>query len=477
MRKACLSILLLLALTLPAAARKVRGTVEGGGVPLQHVIVTDGYRFTETDKNGRFRLNTHSDARYIAVVTPRGYVADFTSGAPEFYQSLSGKKRQFAFHLDRISDSPDYTLFSISDPQMQNQKHLKRFKDAPLRDLQEQAAKHSAERTTVAIALGDVAWNILTMQSEYMDAVATTGIPFYSVIGNHDFIQNLDGIPAGSTYELHFGPYNYAFFLGDDLVIGLNNIIFKGNGTDDPEKSSNNYGEGYGKETLDFVEGLLKHVDKGTHLFIAQHSPVKYFYETGPILGADRLLEMLEGYEVDFLSGHTHTMLNTTLAPGIIDHNAAAIGGAWWATAWCRDGTPRGYEIITETGGERTWTWHNIDYPDDFQVEWLQGTAGNPDACIANVWDYGEGWEVVWSEDGVPQGPAELIADISPTYAEQIMDVYKGDFEKIPGYKRPSPNLHYFAARPSAEARTVTITVRNPYGGSWEHDFVIKSDD
>ena len=25
--------------------------------------------------------------------------------------------------------------------------------------------------------------------------------------------------------------------------------------------------------------------------------------------------------------------------------------------------------------------------------------------------------------------------------------------------------------------RTVTITVRNPYGSSWEHDFVIKSDE
>ena len=476
MRKACLSILLLLALTLPAAARKVRGTVDGGGVPLQNVIVTDGYRFTETDKNGRFRLNTHPDARYVAVVTPRGYVADFSSSSPEFYQSLAGKKR-FDFHLDRTSDSPDYTLFSISDPQMQNTKHLKRFKDAPLRDLQEQAAKYSAERTTVAIALGDVAWNILTMHNEYKDAVATTGIPFYTVIGNHDFIQNLDGIPAGSLYEHHFGPYNYAFFLGDDLVIGLNNIIFKGNGTDDAEKSSNNYGEGYGKETLDFVEGLLKYVDKGTHLFIAQHSPVKYFNETGPILGADRLLKMLEGYEVDFLSGHTHTMLNTTLAPGIIDHNAGAIGGAWWATPWCRDGTPRGYEIITETGGERVWTWHSIDYPDDFQVEWLQGTDENPDVCIANVWDYGEGWEVDWSEDGVPQGPAEQIPFISPTYTKQIMDVYKGDFEKIPGYKRPTPNIHYFAAKPSAEARKVTITVRNPYGGSWEHDFVIKSDD
>ena len=107
-------------------------------------------------------------------------------------------------------------------------------------------------------------------------------------------------------------------------------------------------------------------------------------------------------------------------------------------------------------------------------MEWLQGTTANPDACIANVWDYGEGWEVVWAEDGIPQGPAELTADVSPTYVDQIMDVYKGDFEKIPGYKRPTVNLHYFVAKPSAEARSVTITVRNPYGASWEHVFELK---
>ena len=292
MRKACLSILLLLTLVLPASARKVRGTVEGDGVRLQNVIVTDGYRFTETDKQGRFRLNTHPDARYIAVVTPGGYVADYSSGVPRFFQALEGRKR-FDFSLRRTSGATDYTLFSVSDPQMQNQKHVNRFLDAPLKDLREQAAKYSAERPTVGIALGDVAWNKLGVFDQYKEAIATTGIPFYAVIGNHDFIQNKDGIAAGAAYEAAFGPYNYAFFLGDDLVIGLNNIIFKGNGTDDPEKSSNNYGEGYGKETLDFVEGLLAHVDKGTHLFIAQHSPVKYANEKGPILGGDQLLSIL----------------------------------------------------------------------------------------------------------------------------------------------------------------------------------------
>ena len=92
MKKACLSILLLLALTLPATARKVRGTVEGDGVRLQNVIVTDGYRFTETDKQGRFRLNTHPDARYIAVVTPSGYVADYSSGVPPFFPAMEGRK-------------------------------------------------------------------------------------------------------------------------------------------------------------------------------------------------------------------------------------------------------------------------------------------------------------------------------------------------------------------------------------------------
>ena len=38
----------------------------------------------------------------------------------------------------------------------------------------------------------------------------------------------MGGKAAEATYEDHFGPANWAFWLGKDLVVGVNNIRFRG---------------------------------------------------------------------------------------------------------------------------------------------------------------------------------------------------------------------------------------------------------
>ncbi|MBR6346974.1 MAG: calcineurin-like phosphoesterase C-terminal domain-containing protein [Bacteroidales bacterium] len=474
MKRILVSFLSLIVIVNILQAKTVKGRVSSEGKSLSGIIVSDGYRFTRTDAKGAFKLSTHKDARFVFVVTPSGYVADFSSGAPAFYLPIKGT-RSFDFVLQKFSDSPDYTIFSVSDPQMQNDMHLKRFREAPLGDLRGMAARCKAECQTVGIALGDIGWNVLEIHSDYKKAIATTGIPFYSVIGNHDFIQTRSGIAAGEAYESSFGPYNYAFFLGGDLVIGLNNIEFAASGNPDPSKSSNEYREGYPRETLDFLKGLLAMVPKGTHLLIAQHSPAFEYGSKSGVNRLDEFISILDGYNVDILSGHSHIMHNRQLTPNILDHNAAAIGGAWWATDWCRDGTPRGYEIFMKRRGDFTWRWHNIDYPDEFQVEFIpMGKAVcHPNDILANVWDSDSNWNVSWSEDGSEWQKAELVADVSPKYVSEIMEVYKGDFDKIPGYKKPFPTPHYYAASPSQYARVVMMKVQAPDGRQWSQSFTL----
>ena len=459
---------------MPLDARKVKGSVSSQGNPLRNVIVTDGYRFTRTSDDGSFKLNTHKDARYVFVITPSGYTADYSSGSPQFYLPLKGNRR-FRFLLQPFGQGNDYTIFSVSDPQMQNAKHLKRFKDRPLEDLREMTARYAGQRPTVVIALGDIAWNKLEMFDSYKEAISGMPAPFYSVIGNHDFIQNRSGIAAGEAYEAAFGPYNYAFFLGEDLVIGVNDILFKASGLDDPGKSSNNYSEGYSQETLDFVEGLLKLIPEGTHIYLAQHSPIRFqlMEKKKDIANADRMLEILRGHKVDILSGHTHIMLTQTIGDDVVDHNAAAIGGAWWATDWCRDGTPRGYQIISSVGGEISWNWHNLDYPDSFQVRFIEKGEGPlcPGSVMANVWQADSTWTVEWYQDGEYMGEARQVWEVSPDYKAEIMAVYKGDADKIPGYKKPQPQNHYYAAEPSPDASTASIVVKAPDGREWTHTF------
>ena len=477
MKKTVLLILTAFLAIAPLQARKVKGKVTAQGAPLEKVLVSDGYRFTVTQSDGSFTLNTHKDARYVFVITPSGYVADFSSGVPQFYLPVKGTKT-FNFSLLPFSQEDDYTLFSVSDPQMQNKKHVKRFKGRPLGDLRGMAKKYSGLHQTVGMALGDIAWNKLGIFEEYKAAIATTGIPFYAVIGNHDYIQNLDGVAAAESYEKAFGPYNYAFWLGKDLVMGLNDILFKGSGLKDPEKSSNNYTEGYSKETLDFVAGLLAYIPKGTHIYMAQHSPIRFVHEgkSNDIEGAAQMTALLDGYTVDILSGHTHIMNKTRISDTIMDHNAAAIGGAWWATDWCRDGTPRGYEVISSVDGALSWRWHNLDYPDDFQVEFIgmDKAYRHPNSVLANAWGADDTWTCTWSQDGTQMGSLDLQTDYSTSYAKEILDVYDGDFSKIPGYKRPSAQRHYYVATPSQYARFVSMTVTAPDGRSWSHTFDLR---
>lgn len=467
-------ILAVAMVSVPAMAKNVKGRVSSQGKPLANVIVSDGYKFTKTGKDGAFKLSTHKDARNVFVITPSGYVADYSSGAPQFYKPIKGTKK-FNFELLPFGEGKDYTIFSVSDPQMQNQKHLDRFRERPLGDLRGMAARYSALRPTVGIALGDIAWNKLEMFDSYKESIATTRIPFYAVIGNHDFIQNRSGIPAGEAFEAAFGPYNYAFFLGEDLVIAVNDILFEASGSDDPGKSSNNYKEGYSQETLGFVKGLLNLVPADTHIYLAQHSPIR-FKEAGrsdSIKGSAEMLEILGSRKADILSGHTHLMVTQAINANVTDHNAAAIGGAWWATDWCRDGTPRGYQIISSVDGTVSWDWHNIDYSDNFQVRFIEMDEAplHPNCVLANVWQADSTWTVEWYEDGKYMGKAQPVWEISPDYKQEILDVYKGNAEKIPGYKRAHAQSHYFAAEPSQYASSVTMTVKAPDGRTWSHDF------
>ena len=182
MKRILLAALACTLLILQAEAKVVRGTVKGPDAPLSGVIVS---------------------ARFVFVVTPSGYVAPFESGAPQFYLPIKGTKR-FNFALQKFGSGDDFTILAVSDPQMQNEKHYKRFADVPLGDICGTAARLSAERATVGIALGDIAWNRLEYLAEYKKAIAAAGIPFYAVIGNHDHIQNLSGAAAKASFEETF---------------------------------------------------------------------------------------------------------------------------------------------------------------------------------------------------------------------------------------------------------------------------------
>ena len=97
MKRQFLSFTLLLALsTWIAQAATVRGTVsDTAGKPLQGVVVTDGYNFTQTNERGEYSLDSNLDkSRFVYLSVPGDYEIEQTKGIPDlFYQQLDKVRR------------------------------------------------------------------------------------------------------------------------------------------------------------------------------------------------------------------------------------------------------------------------------------------------------------------------------------------------------------------------------------------------
>ena len=319
MKKILIAALAVLAGGIILQAREVTGSVKCGKEQLSGVIVSDGSSFTLTGKNGKFKMDIADDADFVYVVTPAGYTAPFESGAPVFYQSAEGRKK-FDFQLVRTSDSKDYDIVAIADPQTLHEKHFAKFEKTGLPDLYATVEDCKKEHLTVGITLGDICWDSMNMYPAYKEAISKTGIPFYTAIGNHDHQKDLQGDHnTSSAYRAAFGPENYAFGIGNDYMIVLDNIIY------DTQKK---YVEGYADSVLAWVKGLLEYIPETSHIFISQHAPFIYWFKDYSYArNGEKLLEMLDGRQVTFLSGHTHINNNFDIATGIKECNVAAICG------------------------------------------------------------------------------------------------------------------------------------------------------
>ena len=441
-------------------ARNVKGTVTCGRKNLSGVIVTDGKKFTTTDKNGSFEMDIHDDASFVYIVTPSGYAADWSTGVPQFYQKAEGKN-SFNFDLKKLPESKStYSILAIGDPQPSKEEHVAEFSQRPLADLTQTASSLSGQ--IVGIALGDICFDVFPLMDRWKEVIVRTGIPVYTVPGNHDHNKKIKGDDnAIDGYRERFGPENHAFMIGKDVVILLDNIIYH---------AYSGYELGYTESVIDWVTGLNRHIPEDADIYIAQHSSANgRHYTGGMITRYDALVNALKGHKITFLSGHNHTNRNFEYAPGITEHNIAAICGTWWDVYHCTDGTPRGYKVFTKNGKNLEWYYKSIGKDRNFQYEIYRPgqTRQHPDCIVVNAWDYDEHWSITWSEDGKAMGPMTHVEEYSPMHEASMKELYEKKERKIPTYRQTKKSRHYFAAKPSESAKKITIEIKDRFGNSW----------
>lgn len=453
-------------------ARKVKGSVTCEGKGLESVIVTDGESFTKTTNNGQFNFNINDNAEFVYIVTPSGYVADWSKGSPEFYKTTKDTNN-FTFELLKADNTDQgYNIIAVGDPQPKKSEHFEEFISKPLDDICRTVS--SLPTPTIGIVLGDICYDVFELQKRWKEEIVRTGIPFYPVIGNHDHDKKIDNdIDSMHSYRKYFGPENYAFFIGKDLVIVLDNIIYR---------NHNKYKEGYTDEIITWVEKLLNLVPKNCDIYVAQHSALNgRWHRTWNMdpstVNCDKMIELLKGHNVTFLSGHNHVNGNFEYSETMFEHNVAAICGTWWDTYHCTDGTPRGYKVLTKKDENLTWYYKSIDKDPDFQYEiFLPGEAPmNPEHLVVNVWDFDPKWKIEWYENGNHKGLMEQVYELSPIHTAEIKAKYEPTGKEPKVYRLTQRAMHYFAAKPSAEAKEITIVITNRFGKVWKETIQLKN--
>lgn len=455
---------LLISICAVSLARDARGIVSCGKDKLSGVLVTDGTNFTRTDRKGRFAFEIEDDASFVYIITPSGYAADWSSGVPAFYQKAD--KEDFTFDLKKLKSSDIYNIIAVGDPQPREDAHFEEFAGIPLEDMATMASQ--LEGVTLGIALGDICYDKLHLQKRWKEEIPRTGIPFYPSIGNHDHDRRYNSEPEALLgYRENFGPENFAFFIGDDLMIVLDDIIYNGR---------SNYKEGYTDDILKWVEKLMAYVSEDADIYVVQHSPLNGRHYGKMIINHDVMLDLLKGHKVLFLSGHNHTSGSFEYAENVREHNIAAICGTWWDAYHCTDGTPRGYKVYTNEDGHLSWYYKAIGRDRSFQFEVFKpGECPlNKESLVVNIWDYDPCWRVEWYQDGEYMGLMKQVEEYSPLHTAEIEATFKALGRPVSDYKRTRLARHYFAADPASKADTVEVKVTDRFGNIWRQTVSLK---
>ncbi len=419
----------LLCVACTSNSETVEGSITCAGKAIPNVVVTDGYNFTQSDSQGHYKMAVADSALFVSIVTPAGYVTDFSDGVPNFYHKLSDEQSDYDFDLNKWGDSTDYTLFAIGDIQTATQQHLDEFATEVYPDIKGYVVSQYMEKgvNPVLITLGDIGWDSLDIYDNYQEVIKTLPAPLYPVIGNHDHDKAVVGdIASEHIYNDTFGPSYYAFNLGSDYFMVLDNIIY------DTQKR---YDEGVDKRQQEWMRNYLTYLPKGANVYICMHSPL--------IIG-DLVMDpsysewvgLFAEYNLKIISGHTHQLFNKETVEGVFEHNIGAACGAWWTSETGRDGAPKGYQIFESRGGKPAqWQFKSVGHDMDYQMK-LYGAGvvdSLPNSVVAHIWAIDDEWQVKgWFDGKEVEGVRATLND--PYYESYAKEKGYRSGDKSDGY-------------------------------------------
>ncbi len=450
------------------------GKVQSNGQGIGGVPVTDGINITLTDKNGNYSLLSNKTVQFVYITIPAGYAIPHNKGIAQFYKAVDTKQNAFTanFQLERLErDDKDHVFVVWADPQIISKKDGEALISRSAPDLRDLAANYPAGTSIHAIGCGDLVWDHFELYDDYRQAVNITGVPFFSIIGNHD--MDLDARSddySASTFKKNFGPTYYSFNRGKIHYIMMDDVFFIG--------TAKRYIGYFTEQQLQWLEQDLKHVPHGSTVILSLHIPTNTGVKRrenlkedelgGVVSNREQLYKILAPYKIHIMSGHTH--MNEKWEEGnIMEHVHGTVCGAWWTGPICSDGTPEGYAVYEIKGNDVSWFYKSTGKPKDYQLKiYPKGFLKTaPDEVVANVWNWDKQWKIEWFEDGVAKGIMEQRTDFDPWTVE----LYAGpQLPKKHKWVDPTLTDHLFFAKPSPTAKVIKVVATDRFGKKYSQE-------
>lgn len=448
----------------------IKGEVTCESIPMEGVVVSDGFEVTTTDKDGCYWLASKKKNGSVFISIPGGYMVDTDGSIPSFWQATTAAPNVVEEHSFSLRREPNtqHILLATTDPHMANRyNYNKTYTDTPqyrndFRGDIDAFVREHGTKNVYAICLGDLTWDIywydkgtLYTLENYRKEIENFPVPYFQVMGNHDYdMKFTDDFEAAGAFRRIIGPTYYSFNLGDVHYVVLDNMYYINKNED---RSHDTYVD---DEQLAWLKKDLEHVDKSKPVFVCMHCSA--YAITGVSnnkvnvtpnfknSGTAALGDCFKGFaSVHYLTGDTHinrAVANEDMPAGygnIFEHNMGAVCASWWWTGYisqnsiCKDGSEGGYMVFTNNGSDVKWRWKGMKvdagkqfrsydmnvvknlYDTDASVKaFLQKyplrsryAACKANTVYINVWNWDSGWQISVKENGQPLMVTQIRAE------------------------------------------------------------------
>ena len=493
-------------------------TCDGTGVP--GVVVSDGVEVVTTDEKGFYQIASEKKWGYVFISVPSGYEVPSEGILPQFHRYLKSEANVIEnanFTLTAVSSQEQFKVLMLGDMHLANRTgDLSQFSEFTS-EVNDYVNARSGEKI-YAITLGDMTWDLYWYSNlyyfpEYLATMnsAISNLQVFHTMGNHDNdFKTYSDFDAAFKYVRDIAPTYYSFNIGKVHFIVLDDIdCDKYDGT-----NSRNYVKTISNEQLEWLRKDLSYVDKSTPLIVTMHAQVFYPSGSGFKIDHDQtntaeLFNILDGYKVHFVTGHTHMSFNVVPEESVtggrdfFEHNAGSICASWWWSGHLTpgvhislDGTPGGYSIWDINGTDMQWIYKSTGFSEDYQFrsydlnnvkfsyddvpnlkdesvkkdfkKYIDSYPGQSDnAVLINIWNWNPHWKLeVTDEHGASLEYEEVWAYDPLHIAALSVKRFNSNIDSAPNFiTEDFP--HFFKVMADSPDTDLTIKVSDEFGHTW----------